>query len=108
MQILSLSQKGYFILYNENKNAFCFEKGAFYWASKSAIAVEKGVFFVQNPRKGVLFRKLGYEHGIGFGQEGGGGKRLGYCELLHWKIQGQDHGWIQRSKSHSWPSTQPT
>ena len=42
----------------------------FYWTSKSAILVEKGVefFFVQNQQKGGVF-KLGYEHGIRFHRE---------------------------------------
>ena len=41
-------------------------KRTFYWTSKSAISVEKGVFFLPRIReKGVIF-KLGYERGIRF------------------------------------------
>ena len=37
------------------KKSRLFKKGVFYWASKSEISVEKGVFFfVQNPRKGMF------------------------------------------------------
>ena len=48
-------------------------KRVFYWTSKSAILVEKGVFFsTRILEKGVFF-KVGYELGIRFGRGGGGG-----------------------------------
>ena len=40
------------------------KKGVFYWASKSAISVEKGVFFSSKIREKGVFFKLGYERGI--------------------------------------------
>ena len=39
-----------------NKNAFCFKKRVFYWASISAITVEKGVFFRPKSEKRVFFQ----------------------------------------------------
>ena len=33
--------------------------------------------------------------------------RYSYCEIWPWKIQGQGHGWGQRSRSCSSPSIQP-
>ena len=62
-------QKGHFILYNL-KNRFFFKKGrAFYWASRTAAPIEKGVSFSSKIRESGVFFKLGYEHGIRFGRE---------------------------------------
>ena len=72
IQLISLSQKSYFILCNENKIAFLFWKGAFYSTSKSAISVERGVFFSPRIRENGVFFKLHYERGICFGREGVG------------------------------------
>ena len=62
--------KGYFILYNE--------KGVFYWISKSAISVEKGMVFFR-PKFGC-FSNLGTSmvyalvgNGVGWGGGGVGG-----------------------------------
>ena len=70
LHIFSLSQKGYLSLYYQ-KSHFDYKKifllglefGDFVW--------KRGVFFAQNPRKGVFF-KLGYERGIRFRREWGG------------------------------------
>ena len=58
IQLISFSPKGCFILYND-KNTFCFEKGVFYWASNSAISVEKGGFFSSKIRERGCFSVLG-------------------------------------------------
>ena len=46
--ILTITKR-YLSIYDEKiydeKIAFCLKRGVFYWASKSAISVEKGVFF---------------------------------------------------------------
>ena len=68
IKLFSFSQKGYFIIYNE-KNAFCSKRGCFIGPQNQRFRLKKGWFFVQNPRKGGVFFKLGYEHGIRFGGE---------------------------------------
>ena len=73
IQLISLSQKGCFILYNENKIAFCFKKGRFIGPKNLAFSVEKGVFFSPRIREKGVFFKLGYERGIRFGREWGWG-----------------------------------
>ena len=60
--LFSLSWKRYFILYDE-KTRFVKKKKVFYWASKSTISVEKGVFSPQIQEKGVFYR-LGDKQGI--------------------------------------------
>ena len=56
IQVFSLSQKGYCILYN---TYILLKKGCF---------IVPGIFFVENPRK-VFFFKIGYERDIQFGRE---------------------------------------
>ena len=78
--IITFTKKGNVAYtYITKKNRVFLKKGVFYWASKSAISVEKWVFFSKIREKGVFF-KLGYERGIRFGRtfflcdiEGGSG-----------------------------------
>ena len=44
MQWISLSQKGYFILYNEDKITFCFKKGCFIGPQNQRFRLKKGCF----------------------------------------------------------------
>ena len=56
IQFNSLSQKGYFILYNENKIVFCFKEGYFIGPQNQRLRLKKGCFFAQDPRKGGIFQ----------------------------------------------------
>ena len=58
MQLISPSQKGYFVLYNENKIAFALKRGVLLGLKISDFGWKRGVFLAQNPRK-VFFLKLG-------------------------------------------------
>ena len=56
IQLISLSQKGYFIVYNENKIALCLKKGCFIRPQNRRFPLKRFFFFVQNPRKGGVFQ----------------------------------------------------
>ena len=74
--ILTFTKKG--TVAYITKNRFLLKIGVFYWASKSTISVEKGVFFSSNIREKEVFFKLGYERGIRVGRGGGAGSSLRY------------------------------
>ena len=80
LHIFSLSRKGCFSLCYE-KNAFCLKKGVFYWASKSAIWIEKGVFFSTIIREKCwgCFSNLGTSVACALVGSGGPG-----CPILKW------------------------
>ena len=68
-QLFLLSQKGTLSYITKNKKRVLLKKGMFYWASKSAISVEKEGFFSSKIREKEVFFILGYEHDIRFGPE---------------------------------------
>ena len=43
--------------------------GGCYWASRTAVSIEKGVSVSSKIRERGVFFKLGYKHGIRFGRE---------------------------------------
>ena len=69
LHIFSVSQKKGTVAYITKKNRVLLKNGVLYWASKSAISVEKGCFFRPKSAKRWCFFTLGYERGIRFGRE---------------------------------------
>ena len=60
IQLISLSQIGYFILYDENEIAFCFKKGCFIGPQNQRFRLKKGrVFFRPESAKRGCFPRLG-------------------------------------------------
>ena len=59
VRLISLSQKGYFILYNEDKIAFCFKKGCFIALQKQRFRLKNGCFPRPESAKRVYFSSLG-------------------------------------------------
>ena len=55
-KLISLSQKEYFILYNENKIVFCFKKGRFIGPKNQRFRLKKGCF---SRPESVYFSSLG-------------------------------------------------
>ena len=51
------------------KPAPIFAKIGGYWASRTAVSIEKGLSVSSKIRERGVFFKLGYEHGIRFGRE---------------------------------------
>ena len=59
MQLISLSQKGHFILYDENKIAFYFKKGCFIVPQNQRFRLKKGSFSCPESAKRGCFPNLG-------------------------------------------------
>ena len=56
IQLISLSQEGYFILYNENKIAFCFKKECFIGPQHRRFRLKKGCFSRPESAKRGIFQ----------------------------------------------------
>ena len=57
--VIPNSQKGQAILYNEKGNAFCLKGGVLLGLKISDFGWKRGVFFIQNPRRGGVFQTWG-------------------------------------------------
>ena len=59
IQLISFSQKRYFILYNENKIVLCFKKGCFIGPQKRRFRLKKGCFSRPESEQRGYFSSLG-------------------------------------------------
>ena len=81
LHIFSLSQKG-ILAYITKKLRFAKKKGVFYWASKSTILVEKGVFGRPKSAKRGCVSNLGTS--VVYALVGSGGPGWHFMNKFYW------------------------
>ena len=88
IQLISLSQKGYFILYNENKIAFCFKKGRFIGPKNQSFLLKRECFSRPESVKRGYFSSLGTSVVYVLVGSGGG------VGVGGWRLVGRGGRWV--------------
>ena len=91
IQFISLSQKGCFVLYNENKIVFYFKKGCFIGPQNQPFRLKKGSFSQPESAKRGCFPNLGTSAAL---VGSGGGKWTMFVnslvlEIVEWNLSGE-------------------